>query len=230
MSESEKHEPDEKQEGILDSLLTRIPSASEKANIRNLELGRKRWAPSAPEHLATDTPYSAEWNGAGEEVDNIFRETLNGKSLLDLGGASGTMKGILDRLGITLKKYTNVDKFHFKQYDTSYYNGKTKQEFNFSEQGDMINVSAGMLDFLQYVADSSVEAISLNGIDDKIIADDDYHDELVRQIRRVLKPSGIILGCNSEAIAPLTRDPDFETKWKKTPWFAILEKKEPKEE
>ena len=239
-----EREPEENQaEKILNGLLTREVSDDEKHRIENLESANSRKYMEPVQH-------SDVWEVTGEKTNTVLREELNGKLLIDLGGADGLMKKILQEKSVAIKDYINVDKFYFtgRDYGLMEYTGvkgaedlypkyagpildkKTeKGEFSFSYQGDTINVSAGMLDFLQYIADNSVDAISINGIDENIV-NTEYHNELANQIKRVLKSGGVVVGVDSDSISILDKDNIFELKWgldgydgKKI--AAILEKK-----
>lgn len=221
----------ELQKNILNRLLTRVPSDAEARNIRYLEF-------ESSEHWALETPHSDLWSSRNvPEADKILQEKLNGKPLLDLGGAAGLIRGILKRKEISVSKYINVDKFFFTRSDTgpgnweTLLNEKTPQGFRFSERNDEIRVSAGMLDFLQYAADGSVDAISINGIDMEIIDDLNYHKELANQIRRVLKPAGVVFGYNSKVLTILMKDSAIEKRFEENgsmgDWF-ILEKRKGK--
>lgn len=218
MSESgEKSEPTEG-ERILADLLTREVPEEEKFRIKQLESVEER-------DSRRGTTYSEHWRNFERLTGDILREKLNDKLLIDLGGGTSLMRGILQEEAVAIKGYVNVDKFAFT---ADKLDGKTKQGIDFAENGRDINVRSGMLNFLQYIADGSVDAISLNGIDAAIIPDGDYHDELVLQIERVLKPNGVVMGICSEPIKRLLLNPNFGIDWK-AEWdvensSAILEK------
>jgi len=236
-----------KEKNILDFLLTRLPSNDEMLLNSTLEsLGPK----SMPIELYTG--YAVDWRSVmlhkswlGEEVgdkkvNDIFYDKINNKILLDLGGADGDMKEILDEAGIKPKYYINVDKFYFKTpfnpsvKQINEKNPQTKNEwfyFDDTEQG-RVNVLAGMLSFLQYIEDSSVDAISMNGVGDDVIPAEkyestDYHEELSRQITRVLKSGGILINRGSDVWGA---DSDFKTIWKRGVYQLIRQKLEESKE
>src|SRR3989344_4171686 len=197
-----QEEPEqEKMEGnMLDILLIRIPSKEEKQRVSYLEAH------------ANDESFKANHSfpdilGKEKEVYNILREKLNDKLLIDLGGGKSSLERVLENnKGIQLKGYLNVDKF------PSNFNldKKTPQGFNFEEES--INgktktyVEAGMLDFLQYIENHSIEAIALNGIDWEVIGSIEYQEEFAKEIKRVLSPGGIVFGYDSIAINDLLQD------------------------
>jgi hypothetical protein len=63
-----------------------------------------------------------------------------------------------------------------------------------------LHLKTDMLEVLRRIPDSSSVNIAINGIDDLVIDEPDYHEELAKQIDRVLKPGNCVFGNNSEVI------------------------------
>lgn len=160
--------------------------------------------------------YSQGWRRLLEtqpELRTLLARTLRGDILLDLGGGIPQQNSAVPDLAkeAGVRVYINVDRFAFLNEDvadnvnireaTVDEGTKTYRELLAEEYGPMeyICVAADLLAFLQRMPDNSC-SISIHGIDDLIIRDPQYHEVLKREIVRVCRPGGFILGCESGAL------------------------------
>lgn len=215
-------------EKFLIDILTRVHPQEESDDIRFIV--RHSHSSDAntefSENWARFLSGSLLWGGkeVAEKISSIFTEKINDKVLIDLGGGREMMRLVLGNKGFHPKYYINIDKFNFDKGQSL--GKKTSQGFSFGVAQNVwrkekninrLEVSAEMLNFLQYVDNESVDAISLNGIDAFILTGPGYDEELFKQIKRVLKPGGIILGIESEVFDLVGKDNDFKTLWEEDP-------------
>jgi len=118
------------------------------------------------------------------QAHNFFRKHLKDYPLVDLGGGEGGMEILARESGAPM--YINVDKYSI--------------DIN-SERKDrvirVLKISQDILKFVAQVRDNSANFI-LNGIDDFVIEDFNYHQALAREIERATGSGGIIFGVNSQ--------------------------------
>lgn len=114
----------------------------------------------------------------------FFKEHLKDCPLIDLGGGDGSMEILARESGSPL--YINVDKYAI--------------DINSERKKDNIHILNIKKDILEFVAQLNNNSASfvLNGIDDWIIDDYDYHHALAQELERAVKPNGIIFGVNSQ--------------------------------
>ncbi len=191
-AENEKGE-----KSVLESILARTPSKEETHHIDALIENTK--------FLHFDTAYSTFWTK--RNLDPI-KEKLNNSLLLDLGGGSGELRKTLENMEINAKHYINVDNFrgYFKSAtDQLVINKKTFRIQKVpTERCDAINVDADMLEFLLYTQSESIDNISINGIDEDIVDNHEYLEEVTKQVLRVLKPGGIVFGIQGSPLNIIT--------------------------
>src|ERR1035437_3936437 len=93
----ETREPSEG-EKILQDLLTREVPEGEKTRIESLES-------VIDSDSQRGTTYSEHWRNFERLTGDILREKLNDKLLIDLGGGTGLMNGILKEEAVAIKGY-----------------------------------------------------------------------------------------------------------------------------
>ena len=134
-----------------------------------------------------------------KKVFDFVSERLSEKMLVDLGAGRdrGRIQNMAQRLGA--KIYIGVDKFFpYKEREEI----NSDQDLSYGEkQEDMqvATIKGDMLDFLSRLPDNSV-CITMNGIDIDMVTSEAYINALVKEIIRVLHPSGIAFGTDSTAL------------------------------
>jgi hypothetical protein len=156
-----------------------------------------------------------------EEVRAFLKDKLKGKILVDLGSGMGFIRGALmpeswggkssmqkiaqelnASVCIGVDKYTyNCECAIGKPTDPSVDLAR-KEEVE--EGTQTVLVSADMLDFLSRLPDSSV-CITINGVDSRVIKNEEYHRALAKEIERVVGKNGVVFGVNSSSLSIINR-------------------------
>ena len=176
--------------------------------------------PEGGEGLSTS--YSHTWknfelpntlNSADPKLVKLFKKTIAGNILCELGGAGGRMGFLAANMDASL--YVEVDKYpnHKKDDPTPIdptIGGVKKRDFVIKMPGaedhvliegthQEIHVRADMLDFISRLKDNSVNIV-INGIDGLVITVSEYHEALAKEIMRATKEDGVIFGNYSDSL------------------------------
>ncbi len=131
------------------------------------------------------------------EAISFLKERLHGKVLVNLGaGVYGSMQSLARESGTT----TCIEIDNFFPEDATDSSPSVDLSPN-KKNGEMqiVTVKSDMLDFLSRLPDESA-CITINGIDEEIIKNKDYHRALIEEIKRVLPKGGIVFGRNSSCL------------------------------
>jgi len=158
-----------------------------------------------------EAPYSLK--NIDPKLVKLFKKTISGNVLCELGGAGGRMEFLSANMDaglyINVDKYPNGVKNDPKPIDPTAGVIK-KRDFVIKFPGeddfvliegihDEIHVRADMLDFISRLKNDSVNIV-INGIDSCVIRIPEYHKLLAKEIIRVTKKDGIIFGNMSDSL------------------------------
>ena len=181
--------------------------------------GYQEWEPPGHnewQRQNTNEPYAEKWETAisDSETERVrfLKEQLKGKTLIDLGGGvlagdsyaklfgPGPMQSVAERLGVDT--YVNVDAYYLGTYPFTTQEPWVKtKSLDMDQLKDMnvVYLQADMLHFLLGMADSTRGvAFAINGIDDNIVPERDYHRKLAKELARVLPEGGLVLSSGSD--------------------------------
>lgn len=165
--------------------------------------------------LSFATRFTESWNRLDAEQTDKLREILGGKEsvLVDLGG--GLMPRDIPRLAkkIGVRTYVDVD-IRFTDTDLSgelpvTVFGSEKIYMDREVEMDSCAVGDDLLRFLSRLNNESVSLV-ISGIDENIIINPKYIEELWEQTQRVVPENGLIIGGNSVIYRYLKKNPNFE--------------------
>lgn len=145
----------------------------------------------------------------------FFEPLLVGRPLTDLGcGTSITMAKFAYGCGVT--EYVGVDKYNrYNTREEPELAARIREENR--ERGSDFNIRYVAGDMLVYLASlpSDSTNLTLNGIDLNTVSEypavyaDEYKDELVRQIERVVPEGGVVFGIDSDFFGRLIKSNNF---------------------
>lgn len=173
-------------------------------------------------------------NRIDKEVMQLFKKSISGNTLCDLGSAGGRLDYLANTLSAGI--YISVDNFaggqSIKELIDQTVDKPRTREFreptfdgtigNLEGVLPILDVRADMLDFVSRLKDSSVN-IMINGIDGDVIPPKEYHELLAKELLRVLKVDGLIFGNNSDCLNILNRMISNDTELQKH--FEIIDPK-----
>jgi hypothetical protein len=188
MSERERYNPPETGEQIISHLFdTSHPVPPEYERLILAQEHR----PISP-HETANVDYSREWPRIlrGENEQNLMKAKLVGGTLIDLGGGIAShMRALVKQFEAS--EYINVD--HNPAQPSDPLRPTTDEQ---DEALRVLQVNSDMLKFLARMRDASAQ-FTINGIDEFIIGDSEYHQALARELVRATKQGGLIFGVNS---------------------------------
>ena len=139
-----------------------------------------------------------------EEQIEVLKQKLENEIIVDLGCGTRQSwtpliaKAFKSSLYIGIEKYLDLDELELKRFELELKNKnqtrlkKFELELKNNTQTNFIFSKQDMLMFVSTLPDNSVNFI-ISGIDDIIIPDEKYWEALEIQIRRSLKPKGVII-------------------------------------
>ena len=188
MSKRERYNPPETGEQIIARLLD--SSRPVPPEYERLILAQEQ-RPISP-YETSDVDYSREWPRMlrGENEQNLMRAKLTGGTLVDLGGGIASHMRALAKQ-FEASEYLNVDLNPSLPSDPLH---STADEQD--ESVHVVQVNSDMLNFLTRMRKASAQ-FTINGIDELIISEPEYHQALARELVRATKQGGLIFGTNS---------------------------------
>lgn len=150
---------------------------------------------------------------ADPKILELFKNTISGNTLCELGGASGRMETLAATNNAGL--YINIDKYPSGTKDDGSPIDPTIGHVVHNKYEDRLtgavliegvhatmSVRSDMLDFVSRLKNESVNIV-INGIDGDLIPVKEYHKSLAEEILRVTKENGVIFGNGSACLTIL---------------------------
>lgn len=167
-----------------------------------------------PGHVSSDETESGRLKD--KKAIDFLKSKIKGKILLDVGsgmsfkrgallpeywGGESSVQRLAKKMGasvcIGVDKYTDTcEKATGKPTDPSFDLTRGKK---IGKGTQVVMVSADILDFLSRLPDNSV-CMTINGIDNRVIENQEYHQALAKEMMRVLAKDGLIFGVNSDSL------------------------------
>ncbi|MFA5022851.1 MAG: hypothetical protein WC385_02430 [Candidatus Paceibacterota bacterium] len=175
-----------------------IDEASAEAELAVSNPGRAKTLSRSAGGAAYFTNFSMHWWSVCTQnlkTNDLLKSKFNGGTLVNLGaGTPSPFLEILDNGTII-----NVDKYAFGHSGIKKSIELVKMYTEKEGGVDSFCVSADMLDFISRLPSNSVN-IEVDGVDYDIIHNPEYHKALAREILRVTKKGGLVIGTQSNPL------------------------------